>query len=140
MAIPSEVRRVQAAIDNNNRKELEWSLWYARMRQTVSSARPADVKYWSAVEQQVDEILNPQPADVTYPTRKKKKENRGLGLSPLPGEEAKTAPDPTPHSAGSQHFDDPTFKSLAQEHRQILTAFSRPIKRKPASPAEDPKP
>ena len=85
MAIPSEVRRVQAAIDNNNRKELEWSLWYARMRQSVPSARPADVKYWSAVERQVQEILEPPPEKV-YPTRKKKKENRGLGLGPLPGE------------------------------------------------------
>jgi hypothetical protein len=75
MAIPSEVRRVQAAIDNNNHKELEWSLWYARMRQSVPSARP------------VDEILNPPPPAKVYPTRKKKKENRGLGLSPLPGEE-----------------------------------------------------
>jgi hypothetical protein len=87
MAIPSEVRRVQAAIDHNNRKELEWSLWYARMRQTVPSARPADVKYWSAVERQVDEILNPPPPKASYPTRKKKKENRGLGLTALPGEE-----------------------------------------------------
>ena len=88
MAIPSEVRRVQAAIDNNNHKELEWSLWYARMRQSVPSARPADVKYWSAVEQQVDTILNPPPPPKAYPTRKKKKESRGLGLSPLPGEAA----------------------------------------------------
>jgi hypothetical protein len=87
MAIPSEVRRVQAAIDNKNGKELEWSLWYARMRQGVPSARPADVKYWGAVEQQVQEILTPPPPPKTYPTRKKKKEGRGLGLSPLPGEE-----------------------------------------------------
>lgn len=86
MAVPSEVRRVQAAIDNNNHKELEWSLWYARMRQSVPSARPADVKYWSAVEQQVQEILDPPPPARAYPTRKKKKEGRGLGLSPLPGE------------------------------------------------------
>ena len=84
--IPSEVRRVQAAIDNNNRKELEWSLWYARMRQTVASVRPADVKYWSAVERQVQEILDPPAPAKAYPTRKKKRENRGLGLSPLPGE------------------------------------------------------
>ncbi len=133
MAVPSEVRRVQAAIDNNNRKELEWSLWYARMRQTVASARPADVKYWSAVEQQIDEILNPPPADVTYPTRKKKKENRGFGLSPLPGEkvEGEAAPGQSPKEPGTQHLDDPTFKSLVREHREILTAFSRPIKRKP---------
>lgn len=50
MPVPSEVRRVQLALEHGNRKELEWSLWYARMRQTVPSARPADVKYWSAVE------------------------------------------------------------------------------------------
>jgi hypothetical protein len=86
MAVPSEVRRVQAAIDNNNHKELEWSLWYARMRQSVASARPADVKYWSAVERQLDEILNPPPPKNTYPQRKKKPSNRGLGASPLPGE------------------------------------------------------
>ena len=86
MAVPSEVRRVQAAIDNNNHKDLEWSLWYARMRQAVPSARPADVKYWSAVEQQLQDILEPPPPPKNYPTRKKKKENRGLGLSPLPGE------------------------------------------------------
>jgi len=84
VAVPSEVRRVQAAIDNNNRKELEWSLWYARMRQAVPSARPADVKYWSAVERQVQEILDPPAAKTVYPTRKKKKENRGLGMGPLP--------------------------------------------------------
>ena len=84
MALPSELRRVQAAIDNNNHKELEWSLWYARMRQSVPSARPADVKYWSAVERQVDAILNPPQTATTFPTRKKKKEHRGLGLSPLP--------------------------------------------------------
>jgi len=86
MAVPSEVRRVQAAIDNNNHKELEWSLGYARMRQAVPSARPADVKYWGAVEQQLQDILEPAPPPKNYPTRKKKKENRGLGLSPLPGE------------------------------------------------------
>lgn len=86
MAVPSEVRRVQAAMENKNGKELEWSLWYARMRQSVSSARPADVKYWGAVEAQVQEILTPAVAATIYPTRKKKKEGRGLGLSPLPGE------------------------------------------------------
>ena len=47
------------------------------------SARPADVKYWSAVERQLQDILNPPPPAKVYPTRKKKKANRGLGLSPL---------------------------------------------------------
>jgi hypothetical protein len=86
MAVPSEVRRVQAAIDNHSHKELEWSLWYARMRQSVPSARPADVKNWSAVEQQVQEILSPPPPPKAFPTRKRKPSNRGLGMSPLPGE------------------------------------------------------
>ncbi len=81
MPVPSEVRRVQAAIHNNNRKELEWSLWYARMRQSVPSARPADVKYWSAVERQVEEAMTPPVAAKVYPARKKKREGRGLGLS-----------------------------------------------------------
>jgi hypothetical protein len=87
VAIPSEVRRVQAAIDNNNHKELEWSLWYARMRQAVPSARPADVKYWSAVERQVQEILEPPAPAKVCPARKKKKDGRGLGFGPIPREE-----------------------------------------------------
>ena len=91
MAVPSEVQRVQAAIDHHNRKELEWSLWYARMRQRVASARPADVKYWSAVEVQVSEILSPTPEKTSDPIRKKKKFGRGLGASPLPEEPAPEA-------------------------------------------------
>ena len=82
MAIPSEVKRVQAAIEHHNHKELEWSLWYARLRQSVPSARPADIKYWSAVEHQVVEILTPPLPAKSYPT-KKKRENRGLGLGPI---------------------------------------------------------
>jgi hypothetical protein len=93
MAVPSEVRRVQAAIDNHNQKELEWSLWYAKMRQSVPSARPADVKYWSVVEQQVQDILTPPPPPKAYPTRRKKPSNRGLGLSPLPAESAPDEPE-----------------------------------------------
>jgi hypothetical protein len=31
----SEVTRIEAAIKNKNAKELEWSLWYCRMRQAV---------------------------------------------------------------------------------------------------------
>ena len=97
MAVPSEVRRVQAAIDNNNHKELEWSLWYARMRQSVSSARPADVKYWSAVERQLQEILDPPTTRPHLPhPQKEKSANRGLGLSPIPGE---PVPDETPVDA-----------------------------------------
>jgi hypothetical protein len=84
MALPSELRRVQAAIDNHNLKELEWSLWYARMRQSVPSARPADLKYWSAIEKQVQDILTPPPPPRTYAAKNKKSANRGLGLSPLP--------------------------------------------------------
>lgn len=93
MAIPSEVQRIQAAIDHNNRKELEWSLWYARMRQRVPSARPADVKYWSAVEAQVGEILSPTPEKIVYPSRKKKKADRGLAAGPLTDEPAKPTPE-----------------------------------------------
>jgi hypothetical protein len=78
----SEVTRVEAAIKNKNAKELEWSLWYCRMRQTVSSARPADVKYWRGIETLVQETLAPPTAAKLYPARKKKP-NRGLGLGPV---------------------------------------------------------
>jgi hypothetical protein len=50
----SEVKRIETAIKNKNAKELEWSLWYCRMRQAVPSARPADVKYWSGIEALVE--------------------------------------------------------------------------------------
>jgi hypothetical protein len=130
MAIPSEVRRVQAAIDNNNRKELEWSLWYARMRQSVASARPADVKYWSAVERQVDEILNPPAPAKVYGTRKKKKENRGLGMGPLPGEADREVLEPA--ASRSDPVTDPTFKSATlDQQRDLIASFSRTIKRPP---------
>jgi hypothetical protein len=78
----SEVTRIEAAIKNKNAKELEWSLWYCRMRQTVSSARPGDVKYWRGIEALVKETLAPPAAAKLYPVRKKKP-NRGLGLGPV---------------------------------------------------------
>lgn len=75
----SEVRRIEAAIKNKNAKELEWSLWYCRMRQTVSSARPADLRYWSGVEEQVQAVLAPPVETKQYPAKKKrKKTTRGL--------------------------------------------------------------
>jgi hypothetical protein len=82
----SEVTRIEAAIKNKNSKELEWSLWYCRMRQAVPSARPADLKYWSGIEALVKETMAPPPAAKVYPTRKKKP-NKGLGMGPV-GDEA----------------------------------------------------
>jgi hypothetical protein len=76
----SEVTRIENAIKNRSAKELEWSLWYCRMRQTAPSARPADLKYWSGIEALVKEAIAPPVAAKTYPARKKKA-NRGLGLS-----------------------------------------------------------
>ncbi|SNS31533.1 hypothetical protein SAMN05421770_101461 [Granulicella rosea] len=91
--LPSEVRRVQTAIDNKNAKELEWSLWYCRMRQTVSSARPADAKYWRAMEAEVEAALAPPPPPKVYPAKKKKKGVRGLGFGPVDeNAEASTEP------------------------------------------------
>jgi hypothetical protein len=81
----SEVARVEAALKNKGVKELQWSLWYCRMRQSVASARPADVRYWRAVEGQVQEILEPPVEATPYPT-KKKKTNRGLGSGRVLGE------------------------------------------------------
>ena len=65
----SEVTRIEAAIKNKNAKELEWSLWYCRMRQTVPSARPADLKYWGGIEALVKETMAPPVAAKTYPVR-----------------------------------------------------------------------
>lgn len=87
----SEVARVEAALKNKGVKELQWSLWYCRMRQSVASARPADVRYWRAVEAQVQEILEPPVVTVNYPARKKKS-NRGLGSGRVLGEDAPEEP------------------------------------------------
>jgi hypothetical protein len=81
----SEVTRIEAAIKNKNVKELEWSLWYCRMRQAVPSARPADLKYWSGIEALVKETMAPPVEAKAYPTRKRKP-NRGLGLGPVESE------------------------------------------------------
>ena len=78
MAQFSEVLRIEAAIKNKSAKELEWALWYCRMRQAVPSARPADVKYWSAVEEKVNAALAPPVAEKVYQA-KKKRVGRGLG-------------------------------------------------------------
>lgn len=83
MANASEVARIEAALKNKGVKELEWSLWYCRMRQGVASARPGDVKYWRAVEEQVSELLAPPVAGKVYPAKKKKKVGRGLGMGPV---------------------------------------------------------
>jgi hypothetical protein len=83
----SEVKRIEAAIKNKNAKELEWSLWYCRMRQTVPSARPADLKYWSGVEALVNETLAPPVAAKVYPVRKKKRSDRGIGLGSAGGKD-----------------------------------------------------
>jgi len=79
----SEVRRIEAAIKHKNAKELEWSLWYCRMRQTIPSARPADLRYWSGVEEQVQAVLAP-PVESKQYAAKKKKAGRGLGSAAIP--------------------------------------------------------
>jgi hypothetical protein len=83
MAQFSEVDRIEAAIRNKSMKELEWSLWYCRMRQSVPSARPTDVKYWSAVEAKVESVLAPPAAEKVYVAKRKKREGRGLGMGPI---------------------------------------------------------
>jgi hypothetical protein len=83
MAQFSEVLRIEAAIKNKSVKELEWSLWYCRMRQAVPSARPADLKYWSGVEEKVSAVLAPPAEAKVYPAKKKKRVGRGLGMGPV---------------------------------------------------------
>jgi hypothetical protein len=75
----SEVRRIEAAIKNWNAKELEWSLWYCRMRQACRPRGPQNLKYWSGVEALVKETLAPPAAAKTYPVQKKRTD-RGIGL------------------------------------------------------------
>ncbi|RXH58714.1 hypothetical protein [Granulicella sibirica] len=82
MAAPSEVVRVEAALKNKGAKELEWARWYCAMRQSVPSARPADIKFWSAMAERVEEVLAPPVAAKVYPS-KKKKTGRGLGAGPI---------------------------------------------------------
>jgi hypothetical protein len=84
----SEVTRIETAIRNRNAKELEWSLWYCRMRQSVPSARPADLKYWSGIEALVMETIAPPVAEKVYPAKKKKAARglgSGLGMEPVDG-------------------------------------------------------
>jgi hypothetical protein len=69
----SEVTRIEAAIKNRSVKEMEWSLWYCRMRQTMPSARPADVKYWGAVEEKVLEAMAPAAEAKVYPAKKRRR-------------------------------------------------------------------
>ena len=82
----SEVTRIEAAIKNKSSKELEWSLWYCRMRQAVPSARPADLKYWRGIEALVKETMAPPAAAKVFPV-KKKKAGRGLGMGPVETDE-----------------------------------------------------
>lgn len=78
----SEVTRIEAAIKNKSAKDLEWAVWYCRMRQAVPSARPADLKYWGGMEEKVQAAMAKPVETKQYPTRKKKP-MRGLGLGPV---------------------------------------------------------
>lgn len=83
VAAPSEMVRVEAALKNRGAKELEWARWYCAMRQRVPSARPADVKFWGAMAERVEEVFAPPAEEKVYPS-KKKRTGRGLGAGPLP--------------------------------------------------------
>ncbi|MEO6911815.1 MAG: hypothetical protein ABI158_12920 [Edaphobacter sp.] len=78
----SEVTRIEAAIKNKSAKELEWALWYCRMRQTVPSARPADLKYWGGMEEKVQAAIS-KPVEMKQYAAKKKKPVRGLAFGPV---------------------------------------------------------
>jgi hypothetical protein len=78
MAQFSEVLRIEAAIKNKSSKELEWALWYCRMRQGLPTALPSHVRYWAGIEEKVSAVLAPPVAEAVYPA-KKKRVGRGLG-------------------------------------------------------------
>ena len=85
----SEVKRIEAAIKNKSAKELEWSLWHCRMRQSIASAQPGEVKYWRGIEALVTETISPLVEAKVYPTRKKKRTDRGLGMGSVEAREKK---------------------------------------------------
>jgi hypothetical protein len=78
----SEVTRIETAIRNKSAKELEWALWYCRMRQAVPSARPSDLKYWGGMEEKVQAAMAKPIEPKQYPARKKKP-MRGLRFGPV---------------------------------------------------------
>lgn len=91
----SEVTRIEAAIRNKSAKDLEWGLWYCRMRQSVPSARPADVKYWGGMEEKVQAAMAKPVEAKQYPVRKKKPV-RGLGMGPVKADTEGVAEDISP--------------------------------------------
>jgi hypothetical protein len=74
----SELVRIEAAIKNKSSKELEWSLWYCRMRQGLPTALPSHVRYWAGIEEKVSAVMAPPVAEKVYQA-KKKRVGRGLG-------------------------------------------------------------
>ncbi len=76
----SEVARIEAAIKNKSAKELGWALWYCRMRRAVPSARPADLRYWSEMEEKVARAMGPV-VEVEAVVKREKPAGRGLGIS-----------------------------------------------------------
>ena len=78
MARFSELVRIEAAIKNKSSKELEWSLWYFRMRQGLTTALPSHVRYWAGIEEKVSAVMAPPVEEKVYQA-KKKRVGRGLG-------------------------------------------------------------
>lgn len=74
----SELVRIEAAIKNKSSKELEWALWYCRMRQALPTALPSHVRYWAGIEEKVSSVMAPGVVETVYPA-KKKRVGRGLG-------------------------------------------------------------
>ena len=86
MARFSELERIEAAIKNKSSKELEWSVWYCRMRQGLPTALPSHVRYWRGMEEKVNAVLAPPVEVKVYAAKKKKRAGRGLGMGPVAGE------------------------------------------------------
>jgi len=51
-----ELARIQAAIKHKNQPELEWALWYCRMRVRIA-ARKDHLKHWRALERDVTKVM-----------------------------------------------------------------------------------
>jgi len=53
----SELKRIEKAIKNSDKEELEWSLRYAKMRISIATMKE-HIKYWRKISNKVSNALD----------------------------------------------------------------------------------
>ncbi len=53
----NELKRIERAIKNSDKEELEWSLHYAKMRISIATTKE-HIKYWRKVSNKVSNALD----------------------------------------------------------------------------------